>query len=245
MVEYKYGRILELENRKPSKPIAKAGIPLALEFYDQMPFFHTLLTELGFEVIFSEESTRDTYYKGQQTIPSDTVCYPAKLCHGHIQSLLDKGVDFIFYPCMSYNVDEVSRIIIITACCSLLPRFKANIPELNSSNFIAPYLDINIKKHAAKAVAASLSAYGITAKQVASVLNKAYSEQVRHRRHIEKKAQEIISQARSRGQKIIVLAGRPYHIDPEINHGIHKLICLLLCGNYGGQRFRTGRLSAA
>lgn len=229
MVEYKYGRILELENRKPSKPIAKAGIPLALEFYDQMPFFHTLLTELGFEVIFSEESTRDTYYKGQQTIPSDTVCYPAKLCHGHIQSLLDKGVDFIFYPCMSYNVDEGQsdnhyNCPVVAYYPELL---KANIPELNSSNFIAPYLDINIKKHAAKAVAASLSAYGITAKQVASVLNKAYSEQVRHRRHIEKKAQEIISQARSRGQKIIVLAGRPYHIDPEINHGIHKLICSL------------------
>ena len=68
--------------------------------------FSTLLTSLGFEVVLSEESTRDTYYKGQQTIPSDTVCYPAKLCHGHIESLLDKGVDFIFYPCMSYNADE-------------------------------------------------------------------------------------------------------------------------------------------
>lgn len=85
-------------------------------------------------------------------------------------------------------------------------------------------IDLNIKKHVAKVVAASLSRYGITPKQVASVLNKAYSEQVRYRRSIEKKAQEIIAQARKNGQKIIVLAGRPYHIDPEINHGIHKLI---------------------
>ncbi len=226
MVEYKYNRILDFEKKKPAKPIARAGIPLALEFYDLMPFFHTLLTELGFEVVFSEESTRDTYYKGQQTIPSDTVCYPAKICHGHIQSLLDKGVDFIFYPCMSYNVDEGEsdnhyNCPVVAYYPELL---KANVPGLNSDNFIAPYLDINIKNHVAKVVAASLSRYKITPKQVASVLNKAYSEQIRHRRHIERKAQEIIAQARKNGQKIIVLAGRPYHIDPEINHGIHKLI---------------------
>ncbi|MGN0623815.1 MAG: acyl-CoA dehydratase activase-related protein, partial [Oscillospiraceae bacterium] len=229
MFEYKYNKILGYENTKPQDPIARVGIPLALEFYDLMPFFHTLLTSLGFEVVFSEESARDTYYKGQQTIPSDTVCYPAKICHGHIQSLLEKGVDFIFYPCMSYNVDEGEcdnhyNCPVVAYYPELL---KANIPELNDDNFVAPYLDINFKKHVAKAVAKALSKYGITAKQVAQVLNKAYSEQVRHKRNIEEKAQEIIAQARKNSQKIIVLAGRPYHIDPEINHGIHKLICSL------------------
>lgn len=229
MVEYKYGKILEFENRKPEKPVARVGIPLALEFYDLMPFFHTLLTDLGFEVVFSEESSRDTYYKGQQTIPSDTVCYPAKICHGHIQSLLERNVDFIFYPCMSYNIDEGQsdnhyNCPVVAYYPELL---RANIPELNEDNFIAPYLDINIKKHVAKAMAKALSKYSITPKQVASVLNRAYSEMKRCRSRVEKKAQKIISQARNNGQKIIVLAGRPYHIDPEINHGIHKLICSL------------------
>ena len=229
MIEYKYNKILSYADNKPAKPIAKVGLPLALSYYDLMPFFSTLLTSLGFEVVLSEESTRDTYYKGQQTIPSDTVCYPAKLCHGHIESLLDKGVDFIFYPCMSYNADEGQsdnhyNCPVVAYYPELL---KANNDKLNDDNFIMPYLDINIKKHVAKAMARALSKYNITAKQVLGVLNKAYSEQVRYHRDIEAKAQEIIAEARAKGQKIIVLAGRPYHIDPEINHGIHKLIASL------------------
>ena len=230
MIEYKYNSILELENKKPeSEPIAKVGLPLALNFYDLMPFFHTLLTELGFEVVFSEESTRDTYYKGQQTIPSDTVCYPAKITHGHIESLLEKGVDFIFYPCMSYGVDEGQsdnhyNCPVVAYYPELL---KANMPSLNDENFITPYLDINTKSHVAKAMSRALKKYGITAKQVSNVLNKAYSAQVRYKKAIENKAQEIMDKAREQGRKIIVLAGRPYHIDPEINHGIHKLITSL------------------
>lgn len=230
MIEYKYNSILELENKKPeSEPIAKVGLPLALNFYDLMPFFHTLLTELGFEVVFSEESTRDTYYKGQQTIPSDTVCYPAKITHGHIESLLEKGVDFIFYPCMSYGVDEGQsdnhyNCPVVAYYPELL---KANMTSLNEENFITPYLDINTKSHVAKAMARALKKYSITAKQVSNVLNKAYSAQVRYKKAIENKAQEIMDKAREQGRKIIVLAGRPYHIDPEINHGIHKLITSL------------------
>ena len=194
-----------------------------------MPYFHTLLTSLGFEVVLSEESTRDTYYKGQQTIPSDTVCYPAKITHGHIQSLLDKGVDFIFYPCMSYNIDEGGsdnhyNCPVVAYYPELL---KANMPELNDKNFIHPYLNINNKVHVSKAVSRALSRYGVTQKQVLSVLNKAFSEQIRYRRRVEKKAEEIIAEARKQGKRIIVLAGRPYHIDPEINHGIHKLIASL------------------
>ena len=99
LYEWKYRKILSLEQEnQPAEPKATVGLPLALHYYDQMPLWHTFFTELGFAVKFSEESTRGTYYKGQSTIPSDTVCYPAKLTHGHIESLLEKGVDFIFYP---------------------------------------------------------------------------------------------------------------------------------------------------
>ncbi|MCR5539738.1 MAG: acyl-CoA dehydratase activase [Ruminococcus sp.] len=230
MIEYKYNYIKELENKKTRmKPIAKVGLPLCLSYYDLMPFFAQLFTDLGFKVVFSEESTRETYYKGQQTIPSDTVCYPAKLAHGHVESLLEKGVDFIFYPCMSYNIDEGGsdnhfNCPVVAYYPELL---KANNDKLTEENFIAPYIDLNNKGHVAKAIAKALNKYGISAKQVMSLLNRAYSAQIDFRRDIKGKAQEIIREARSKGQKIIVIAGRPYHIDPEINHGIHKLIASL------------------
>lgn len=229
MFEYKYNIVRSYESIKPEKPIAKVGLPMTLSFYDLIPFFHTMFTSLGFEVVLSEESTRETYYKGQQTIPSDTVCYPAKLAHGHIESLLEKGVDFIFYPCMSYNIDEGGsdnhyNCPVVAYYPELL---KANMPVLNDDNFISPYIDINKKNHTAKAVARALKKYSVTKSMVYNVLDKAYTKEVRFRRHIETKAREIISNARSNGQKIIVLAGRPYHIDPEINHGIHKLITSL------------------
>ncbi len=230
MFEYKYNRLYEYGEVKPKgKPLARVGLPMALSYLDLLPYFSTLLTELGFEVVLSDRSTRDTYYKGQQTIPSDTVCYPAKLMHGHILDLIDKGVDFIFYPCMTYNFDEGQsdnhyNCPVVAYYPELL---KANIPELNSDNFINPYIDINLKKNTAKALARAFKKYGITEKQLLSVLNKAYSEQLRFRKSNEQKALEIISDARQKGQKIIVLAGRPYHIDDEINHGIHKLIASL------------------
>ena len=229
MFEFKYSLIREYEGIKPENPIAKVGIPMTLSYYDMLPFFHTMFTSLGFEVVLSEESTRETYYKGQQTIPSDTVCYPAKLAHGHIESLLEKGVDFIFYPCMSYNIDEGGsdnhyNCPVVAYYPELL---KANMPVLNDDNFVSPYIDINKKNHTAKAVARALKKYSVTKSMVYDVLDKAYSAEVRFRRSIETKAREIIANARSKGQKIIVLAGRPYHIDPEINHGIHKLITSL------------------
>ncbi len=230
LYEYKYGKIREYENLRPTgKPIARAGIPMALSFYELAPFFTTLLTRLGFEVVFSEDSTRDTYYKGQQTIPSDTVCYPAKLCHGHIESLFEKGVDFIFYPCMSYNVDEGGsdnhyNCPVVAYYPELL---KANNEKLSSDNFITPYIDINRKNHTAKAVARALERFGISYKQVYAVLDGCFTAEVNFRKDIENKAKEIIADARENGRKIIVLAGRPYHIDPEINHGIHKLIASL------------------
>lgn len=230
LYEYKYKKILSFGDMKPAgKPLAKVGLPLALSFYDLLPYFSTLLTKLGFEVVISEESTRDTYYKGQQTIPSDTVCYPAKLCHGHIESLFEKGADFIFYPCMSYNIDEGGsdnhyNCPVVAYYPELL---KANNERLNDENFIAPYIDINRKNHTAKALARVFERFGIGYKQIYSVLDEAYAAEKEYRKDIKNKALEIIANARENGKKIIVLAGRPYHIDPEINHGIHKLIASL------------------
>ena len=130
---------------------------------------------------------------------------------------------------MSYNMDEGQsdnhyNCPVVAYYPELL---QANNDKLNDDNFIAPYLDINRKNHVAKTVAKALSKYGVTKAEVHAVLNKAYSEQFRYRRDIEAKAAQIIEEARRKGEQIVVLAGRPYHIDPEINHGIHKLIASL------------------
>ncbi len=229
LYEFKYDSIINLvKENQPAKPIAKVGLPLALGFYEQLPFWHTLFTELGFETVVSDESSRELYYLGQHTIPSDTVCYPAKLAHGHIESLLDKGADFIFYPCMSYNIDEGESDNHFN--CPVVAYYPelllANNPRLNSNNFIHPYMDLNIRKNVVRVLKESLKKYNIKGK-IPAAAEKAFMALEKHQRDIAAKAQEIISQARAEGRNIIVLAGRPYHIDKEINHGIHKLVTSL------------------
>jgi predicted CoA-substrate-specific enzyme activase len=223
---YKYKKILSFGKGILENPKKRVGIPLVLGFYEQLPLWKTFFNELGMEIVISEESTRNTYYKGQHTIPSDTVCYPAKLAHGHIQSLLEKNVDFIFYPCMSYNIDEGQsdnhyNCPVVAYYPELL---RANVPELNEKNFISPYIDLNNRKHVSKVLAEALSDCGVTKKQVFSAVNKGFESLDGYHADIIEKGREIIEAARKEGRKIIVLAGRPYHIDEEINHGIHKLI---------------------
>ena len=229
LYEYKYNSILAMEKAsQPAQPRAKVGLPLALGFYEQMPFWNTLFNELGFETVFSDESSREMYYLGQHTIPSDTVCYPAKLAHGHIENLLDKGVDFIFYPCMSYNLDEGdSDNHFNCPVVAYYPELLAvNNPRLNGQNFRHPYLDLNIRKNVIKVMGQTLKEFNLKGKIPAAV-DKAYAALENYHKDIAAKAREIIAQARAEGRKIIVIAGRPYHIDKEINHGIHKLVTSL------------------
>ncbi len=226
LYDYKYNRLLSVTNEKPASPKAKVGIPLCLGFYEQLPFWHRVFTDLGFEVIVSEESSRDIYYKGQHTIPSDTVCYPAKLAHGHILSLLERGADFIFYPCESYNIDEGQsdnhyNCPVVAYYPELL---KANVNELNDENFLHPYIDINLEKHFAEVMSKALAKYGVSKKDAKAVWSRGMESLRDYSRDLIAKSGEIIQKARERKMPIIVLAGRPYHIDPEINHGIQKLI---------------------
>jgi predicted nucleotide-binding protein (sugar kinase/HSP70/actin superfamily) len=232
LYEYKYNKIISYENIKPEgTPIGRVGIPRVLGFYEQIPMWHKVFTDLGFEVVYSEESSRDLYYKGQHTIPSDTVCYPAKLAHGHIESILDKGVDFIFYPCISYNLNEGGsdnhyNCPVVAYYPELL---KANVERLNDKNFLHPYMDLSRQKHVGKAV------YGVlkdkypqlTQKQVSNAVNDGYQALKDYQQDIIHKGEEIIKYARENGKNIIVIAGRPYHIDKEVNHGIHKLMSTL------------------
>ncbi|MBD5159917.1 MAG: 2-hydroxyglutaryl-CoA dehydratase [Ruminococcus sp.] len=226
LFEYKYDSIINtVKKHQPKRPVGTVGFPLALGFYEQLPFWHMLFTELGFKTVVSDESSRSMYYLGQHTIPSDTVCYPAKLTHGHIENLLDKNVDFIFYPCMSYNIDEGHSDNHFN--CPVVAYYPelliANNPRLNENNFIHPYIDLNVKKNVEKVLKKCLKGYNLRCR-IPVAVEKAYRAMERHRNDIASQAEKIIWQARAEKRNIIVVAGRPYHVDKEINHGINKLI---------------------
>ncbi|MBQ8979830.1 MAG: 2-hydroxyacyl-CoA dehydratase [Oscillospiraceae bacterium] len=230
LYEYKYDKLLEIANSpNPENPRAVIGIPFVLNFYEQLPFWKTMFNELGFAVKVSAESSRKTYFRGQHTIPSDTVCYPAKLAHGHIIDLLEKNVDVIFYPCETYNVDEKKgdnnyNCPVVAYYPELL---KANIPELNADNFFMPYMNINLKRHMTQSICSTFRRYGLKKREVGAAWEKAMVSLEKYRLDINARADEIIRTAREMKAPIIVLSGRPYHLDPEINHGIHKLITSL------------------
>ena len=230
MYEYKYAHIMECMKSQPENPKAKIGLPMVLNYYEQLPFWHKIFETLGFETVISSESSRAMYYKGQQTIPSDTVCYPAKLAHGHIIDLLEKNVDLIFYPCESYNIDEGHsdnhyNCPVVAYYPELL---KANIPELTDSNFLLPYVDINLERHCVEVLVNAFGEkYGVTKKQAKEAFRAGHEALKQYRDEIIEEGQRVIKEARFKNMPIIVISGRPYHIDPEINHGIHKLMTTL------------------
>ena len=205
----------------------KIGIPFGLNMYENLPFWYTLFTNLNFEVVLSPESTRSLYIKGQQTIPSDTVCYPAKLLHGHVMALLDEGVDTIFYPCMSYNFDE--HLADNHYNCPVVAYYPdllaVNIPALSKVKYLHPNLGIHRPKDFEKKGAKLLAdEFGVPKRESVKAIRKAYEAYHGFRDLVQQKGAEYIDFARKSGRKILVVAGRPYHMDPEINHGINDLI---------------------
>lgn len=222
----------ELDSYKPVKgKRGKIGIPLVLNFYELLPFWYTFFTNLGFEVHSSGFSDSHTYQQGQYSIPSDTVCYPAKLVHGHIEKLIKEKLDVIFYPCMSYNFDEKMGDNHFN--CPIVAYYPENIINnvelLNSKNnikFISDFILINDSKIFNEKIFVILNKYfeGITKSEVLKASKLAYSEYKNFLQKIRDKGKEYIEEARRNNQRIIVLAGRPYHVDPQINHGIDKMI---------------------
>lgn len=222
---YKYKRLRKLlPNYEKAK--ATVGLPLSLGMYEQLPLWDAFFHELGFNVEISGESSRDLYFKGQHTIPSDTVCYPAKLMHGHIEALLEKKVDFIFYPAASYNIDEEKsdnhfNCPVVAYYGELL---KKNNLALNADNFRDPFIDLNNHSKTAETLTKMLAPYGVKKHEVRKALDKGLEALEAYFKDIRSKADEIISSARKEHKPIIVVCGRPYHVDPEINHGIDKLL---------------------
>ena len=226
MYEYK----LELLNSyKPVEGLrGKLGIPMGLNMFELYPFWYRFFTELKFEVFKSPFSNRKLYQRGQQTIPSDTICFPAKLMHGHIQTLIDEGAKTIFYPCLSYNFDE--HLGDNHYNCPVVAYYpeviQNNMKDIKKVHFIKEYFGIHRPKDFPGKAYERLSFYfpDLTLNEVRIAAKKAYEEQEQYRRKVIAKGDEIIARAEKEGKKIFVLAGRPYHIDPEINHGIDKLI---------------------
>ena len=237
LVQYKYERIFDY------KPIEEQfatrgtiGIPRVLNMYEDYPFWFTFFTNLGFRVIISEKSTRKTYEKGMESMPSESVCYPAKLSHGHIESLIEQGIKTIFYPCMPYSRKEYEKSDNHYNCpivISYSEVLKNNVENLkrNDIKFINPFLPFD-KKNLVKKVLEldEFKEYNFTKAELNEAAEKAEKEYQKCKKDIREKGSDTIRYIEENNLKGIVLAGRPYHIDPEINHGIDTLITSLgLC----------------
>lgn len=203
------------------------GIPLALGMYELLPLWHQLFTRLGFTVIVSGMSTRRTYEKGQFSIPSDTACYPAKLMHGHIEELLEKGAESIFYPCLTYNIDEKAsdnhyNCPVVAYYSELL---NGNVDKLKNVRFMFPYLNINNQRELTRELFIYLSKRfpSISKSEVKAAVSHGFDAYCKYMETLRQKGEEALDFARKNGKRIMILAGRPYHVDAEIGHGIDKL----------------------
>ena len=228
LMRYKYEKLRALQGKGSGTGVrGRMGIPFGLNMYENLPFWFEFFTKLNFEVVLSPESSRQLYIKGQRTIPSDTVCYPAKLVHGHVLSLIEEGVDAIFYPCMSYNFDE--GISDNNYNCPVVAYYPdliaANIPALKGAHYIHEYFGLHrpkdFEKHAAEYFHRE---FDIPRKETVAAARAAYEAYHAYEEDVRRTGQEYIDFARKNGYPIMVVAGRPYHMDPEINHGINDLI---------------------
>lgn len=205
----------------------KIGLPTALSMYELAPLWHAFFTSLRFEVHFSKLSTRGTYEKGQLTIPSDTACYPAKIMHGHITELIEDGLNVIFYPSLTYNVDEKKsanhyNCPVVAYYAELL---NSNMEALQNVNFIYPYLDLTSPHTLAKTFEKTLKQLdaSITHHEIIKAAKAGFKAYNQYKAALYNEGKKAIEYARSHKKRIMILAGRPYHIDPEIGHGIDKL----------------------
>ena len=237
LYKYKYQRLFQykpLDEEKAKR--GTIGIPRVLNMYEDYPFWFTLFTKLGFRVVLSEKSDRKTYEKGMESMPSESVCYPAKLSHGHIISLIKSGVKTIFYPCMMYSRQEDKTANNHYNCpivISYSEVLKNNVEELKTENikFINAFLPFDRKGLEKRFLEIEeFKEYNFNKKELKEAIDAAENEYQKYKADIRKKGEETLEYIKNNNIKGIVLAGRPYHIDPEINHGIDTMITSLgLC----------------
>ncbi len=238
LIKYKQERLFNYYKPLDEKdaPRGTIGIPRVLNTYEDYPFWFTFFTSLGFRVIISEKSTRKTYEKGMESMPSESVCYPAKLSHGHVISLIQQGIKTIFYPCMPYSRKEYEKADNHYNCpivISYSEVLKNNVEELKdpSIKFLNPFLPFDAKNLTKRILELDeFKEYNFNKKELMEAAKKAEEEYQHFKQDIFNKGKEALEYMDKHHTKGIVLAGRPYHSDPEINHGIDTLITSLgLC----------------
>ncbi|HQD27711.1 acyl-CoA dehydratase activase-related protein [Acetivibrio saccincola] len=230
LYDYKYKRLFCY------KPLGKeetyrgtVGIPRVLNMYENYPFWFTFFTHLNFRVELSPRTTKKIYELGMETIPSESVCYPGKLVHGHIMSLVNKNVDFIFYPCIPYERIEFEDATnhyncpIVTSYPEVI---KNNMDVLREKNikFKNPFLPYDDDSRLIERLYEELKEFNISKSEIKKAVILARKEDEKVKEDIRKKGEEVLEYLKNTGKKGVVLAGRPYHIDPEINHGIPNII---------------------
>jgi len=230
LYDYKYKRIFGYTPLSRDEAVrGTVGIPRVLNIYENYPFWFTFFTELKFRVELSPRSSKKIYELGIETMPSESVCYPAKLAHGHIMSLVNRGIKFIFYPCLPYEKKEQQEANnhyncpIVTSYSEVI---KNNMDVLREKGirFMNPFLPYDDKKRLIERLYEELADFNISKREIEKAVEKAWREEEKAKEDIRKKGEEVLKYLKETGRKGIVLAGRPYHIDPEINHGIPNII---------------------
>ena len=228
LFEYKYKRLFSYEPLSADKATrGQVGIPRVLNMFENYPFWYTFFTQLKYEVVLSPTSNRKIYELGIESIPSESECYPAKLAHGHISWLLKKGIKFIFYPCIPYERNEFPDAVNHYNCpivTSYAENIKNNVDELRDPEitFMNPFLAFTTEAVLTDRLVQVFK--DIPAEEVKAAAHAAWEELAQTRKDVEKKGEETLAYLKETGRRGIVLAGRPYHIDPEIHHGIPDLI---------------------
>ncbi|MBO5245961.1 MAG: 2-hydroxyacyl-CoA dehydratase [Eubacterium sp.] len=231
LFEYKNKILFDYEPLDSAEaPRGTVGIPRVLNFYENYPFWATFFRSLGFRVLLSPQSTREIYEMGIESIPSESECYPAKLVHGHISWLIKNHADWIFYPCIPYERNEFPDANNNYNCpivTSYAENIKNNVDEITSGavRFLNPFLTFASKDAlSAKLCEVFQKEFSIPAAEISAAVTSAWAEQIRVRNLMRKKGEQALRWLEKHGKHGIVLAGRPYHVDPEINHGIPELI---------------------
>lgn len=233
LYEYRYNRVFDY---KPlpieDAPRGRVGIPRVLNIFENYPFWSEFFKSLGFRVELSCESTRKVYEKGLASIPSETACYPAKIAHGHMMDLIERDMDFIFYPSVFYekkedkDSDDHLNCPVVSGYPELI---KTNIVELKEKNikFLNPFITFDHRKSLEKELYNSLEEFDISKKEIREAVEKGIVEMENFKKDIEKESLKALEYIKEKGIKGVVLGGRPYHVDKGLNHGIPELITSL------------------
>ena len=231
--DYKYRRLFDYYKplQGAAAPRGRIGLPRSLNMYEDYPFWFTFFTQLGYEVVLSDKSSAALYYKGMATVPSDSLCYPAKLVHGHIMDLVERGVDKIFYPCIPYNIIDNNHLGDNHYNCPVVASYaeniRANMDVLRERNirFLQPFLPLDNKKRMIERLTEELGGTeGLAKSEIKAAVLAAYEEIEHYKQDVRDYGEGILQELEKTQQPAIMLVGRPYHIDPEIHHGIADMI---------------------